>query len=56
MTDLVINLAPHATEFLKELRKIALGEFIPYDWLISNLKTSISEDSDMVDSGDGYLD
>ena len=28
-----VNIAPHAKLFLKQLKSIALGEFIPYDWL-----------------------
>ena len=30
-----VNLAPHARWFLEEIKVIAFGEFIPYEWLNS---------------------
>ena len=50
-TEIKVNLAIHATVFLKKLRIVALGEFIPYDWLNSVLKEKLSsfEEDGMAD-------
>ena len=35
--EVKVTLAVHAVLFLKKLRIIALGEFIPYKWITSHL-------------------
>ena len=47
-----VNLAPHANEFLVQLKVIALGEFIPYDLIKEKTKEllGIEEDQSFMES------
>ena len=56
LTDLNVRLVAHATEFLKQLRIIALGEFIPYEWLTSSIRSWFDEGDDSASDSDDYLD
>ena len=39
-----VNLAANAKIFLLKLKNIALGEFIPYDWLTEKVRSRFTSD------------
>ena len=41
-----VSLAPHSSEFLVQLKVIALGEFIPYDLIKEKAKALLGVEDD----------
>ena len=51
-----ISLAPHSSEFLIQLKVIALGEFIPYDEIKIKVKKILGVEDDQSFTESGLLD